>query len=610
MVVALVAWPVRSLQPLGGADWNWVATLGYAYTQGLNFGSQINWSYGPLGFLNTLHSPTLYYTNALVLSWLFVMLLHVLLAGTLLVSLRRWLPLAAAAVVAVVVLVPTRDRVPALAIAWCALMLSRDEDEPPDLLTRAFPLAMGVLTGLVLLGKLNQGPELALMVAIVFMAHPCRRDVLGYAATALVTATLGWLATGQAVADVWPYLRYSLDVVLGYTNAMGTDDPRHWTYAAGLGLIALALVLAWDAGRGMPRRRHWGLVALFVVYAGFTFKEGFVRHDTPHLQVFFGDMLVLFAILPAQRLRQPLLLGGVAACLVSLSVIVGSSNFVRTLDPLANANAVADQARTLVSPARQDAITARVRAGVVDGYLVPQEMLDEIGHRTVMMWPFLYGEIAYGHDLNLRPLPTLEPYAAYTPALDRRDGEMMASRGPARILRVHTEAVDGRFPTFEAPLATLEILCRYRQIAANEAWQLLARSQDRCGAPRTISTRSADWGASVAVPEPRRSEALVLVRVEGAEPGGFELLRTLALRPSRRIITLDGSPFRLVAATAPDGLLLQVPPRADYPGPHTMGPNPLSIAVARDGSQPGGQLRYTFEEIPIRPFPTTRSDNR
>jgi hypothetical protein len=225
-----------------------------------------------------------------------------------------------------------------------------------------------------------------------------------------------------------------------------------------------------------------------------------------------------------------------------------------------------------------------------------------------MFWPSLEGQLAYAYGLDLRPLPTLEPYAAYTPALDRIGAEMLASpsRAPARIVRLAPDvslAIDERNPRFEAPLATLEILCRYRELGRERVWQLLTRGADRCGAPRIRATVSASWGESIAVPELDRADALMLVRVDGAEAHGLERLKTLLLRPDRRWITLDGRRFRLVPATAADGLLLRVSHAADYERPFAMATNPSRIAVRREGEQPGGQLRYTFVEVPIAPLP-------
>ncbi|MGB2711327.1 MAG: hypothetical protein WBC33_07405 [Conexibacter sp.] len=131
---------------------------------------------------------------------------------------------------------------------------------------------------------------------------------------------------------------------------------------------------------------------------------------------------------------------------------------------------------------------------------------------------------------------------------------------------------------------------------------MLAQSANRCGKERTFHTTTAPSGQPVAVPQPDRSGTLLLVRVEGADPHGLERLTALLLRPSRRWVALDDQRFRLVAATAADGLLLRVPRDADYPERYALAPNPAYIAVGREGSQPGGELRYTFVEIPIGRF--------
>lgn len=634
--VALVAWPVRTLAPGISGDWGWVATLSYAAHHGLRFGEQIVWNYGPLGYLNTWYGPTLYYSGVLLASWLFAAIVQLLLAGTLLAALRRSMPLWLAALVAAVVLAPVRDRALALGFAWCALAVARPADAsreaaalaprdralaPPlaasrSLAARAFPIAIGALTAVALLGKFNQGGELLLLALVALAASARRRDLLAFPAALLTAAAIGWFASGQTLAGVWPYLRYGYEIVAGYPAAMGRVPPA-WTYAAAVALVALALALAWRATRGgqqTPRSR-WALLALCAIYLWFNFREGFTRADPEHQQVFFADALVLFAVLPLGTLRAPrrprlrpvLAGGGIAVALAALAGLTSAGHIARTLDPFDNAKAAADQVRTLASPARQAAITADLRARTRALYQLTPRLRAAIGRRPTMLWPFDYGEIAYAYDLTPRPLPSLEPFVTYTRALDRLGARMLAGpRAPARVVRAATAnapGIDNRYATFEAPATALQILCRYRQIAAQEPWHVLARAPDRCGAPRTFRRVAAPWGAAVAVPPARRPEALVLARVDGTAPQGLERLRALLLRPHARWIALDGTRYRLVAETAVSGLLLRAPRAADYPAPFAMAPNPARIAVGRDGGEPGGRVRYTFVEVPIRRYP-------
>jgi hypothetical protein len=326
-----------------------------------------------------------------------------------------------------------------------------------------------------------------------------------------------------------------------------------------------------------------------------------------HVEAFFGDMIVLFAVLPVRAWRRPIVLVGIAACALAIGGVLDARAVGRKLNPYANVAAAADQLRTLVSPTRRAAITEEARALVDEAYRVTPQIVQAVGARPVMLWPRLFGDVAWAHNLHLRPLPPLEPYATYTSALDRRGAAMLASaRGPERIMHALAVAPDGRQPSFEAPLATLQVLCRYRPISAAPPWQVLARAPSRCGAPRPLRTVSARWGERVAVPRPRGAHALVLARVTDIGLQGLERLEALITRPPRRWVALDGHSYRLVAATAGDGLLLRATRGADFPAPFAIAPNAAEIAIGRDGGQPAGWIRYAFEEIPIKPLAAGR----
>jgi len=606
VAIVVVAWPVSTVRPRVDSEGGWLAMLAYAAQHGLRFGDQIAWSYGPLGFLTG--GPFLYYPGVFALSWLFAVAIQLLLAAALLGALRRSLPLPLAAAVTALVLSLTVEPAFALGVVASVLLL-RAAPARPQWIGTAHAIGLGALAGVLLLGKLNQGIELLLLsgIALGGSAAARRRDALAFASALLATVIVCWFATGQTLADAWPYVRNGIETILGYTGAMSASDPAYrWTYLAALALMALTLALAIDGGRTLAPRPRRALLLLCLVHIAFAFKEGFVRQDAGHLLVFFGELLVLVAVLPVRRPRVPALLAAVAATTVAYAVVAGGHAFLHTVDPHANASAIADQAQLVASAPRRTRLTAQVQAQVAATYRIDPALLDAVGRRTVMLWPFSFGEIAYAYGLHVRPLPTLEPYAAYTPALDRLGGELLTSaRAPARVLRVTPTvigAVDGRHPSFEAPTATLAILCSYRPVAVRSPWQVLARAGNRCGPSRTLGATTAPWGEQVPVPAPRRPGGLVLVRITGTEPHGLERIEALLVRPPRRWIDLDGTRFRLVAATAADGLLLSAPARRDYPAPFEMAPNPSRIAVSSDGSQPDGVLRYTFVEAPIGPW--------
>ncbi|HEY2161002.1 MAG TPA: hypothetical protein VGH24_06820, partial [Solirubrobacteraceae bacterium] len=71
----------------------------------------------------------------------------------------------------------------------------------------------------------------------------------------------------------------------------------------------------------------------------------------------------------------------------------------------------------------------------------------------------------------------------------------------------------------------------------------------------------------------------------------------LLFKPAARSISLDGlPPNRLVPGTAADGLPLRASLGMDFAPPFNIAPNPVNIAVLKEGQGPtvGGPLTYSF----------------
>lgn len=595
VVIALAAWPFTTIVPGVGGNWGWVAGLAIATHEGFRFGEQLIWTYGPLWFLDA--GPVLYFGGGITdLAFAYQWILQLLLAGTMLLAIRRSYPATIAFLLAFVVIALLPERATALGFAWCVMALTRNCGGD-DIADRWFPAAIGVLAGISLLGKLNHGAELLVLAPIALLARPeprRLRDAASFALALALTVLAGWIATGQAAANAWDYIQYSIEVVAGYDAAMGMGPESGWSYVLALGVFLLVSTLVWDVARRTAGRSRWGLVACWLVFAYFSFKTGFVRADA-HKAIFAGNLLVVVAVLPVRGSKRPLALASFAACVAAFALWSSYPQIDRLLNPILNARAAIEQTRTLVSdvPATRANLVAETRAY----YRLP--FTRELSGHSVTFWHYGNGDVAYGYPLDWQPLPVLEAYGAYTRPLDEVNARMLSSeQAPQRIMRALQPPIDGRLAAFEAPATTRAILCRYREAARRGGWQLLAQDGDRCGRAGEIDTVDAGWNEQVVVPRPRRPNSAVLVRIDGADPSGLERLEELWLRPAPRYAYLDGRAYRLVAATAPDGLLLTLPEGFDYPPPFALAPDPRTIAIGR-GDSPGGELRYSFVEIPL-----------
>ncbi len=95
LIVALLGWRVGMNPPGVGLDASWNAGLAMGVHDGLHWGKDLVWTYGPLGFLQT---QLVWFTDQTVLTFLYQGLLHVIFCIALVWALGRRLPLLLACV--------------------------------------------------------------------------------------------------------------------------------------------------------------------------------------------------------------------------------------------------------------------------------------------------------------------------------------------------------------------------------------------------------------------------------------------------------------------------------------------------------------------------------
>jgi len=599
-VVALLTWPIYSIAPGTGPDNSWLAGLYMAHEEGLRFGTEFVFTYGPLGFLE---KAVLYDEGLWIASFAYRSLLHVAVAISVLWVARRAFPLALALAACYVLTVVGYLEAAAmlLAFVWCLTAL--DEDAP------RFALQLVVYGGAVLgavelLGKLNFGIAVLAFGAIALLGLPDRRRTLPRFAAVAISCTLAlWLLGGQSLGDLPEFAANGFEVISGYSAAMGADLG---TLSWGLPLAGLATALlltgAAVATRGGPAARRAAVLALVALFAFFAFKQDFVRQGPATRAQFFvlmlGAGIAIAAQLPPHLRRLPQLpaLALVLSLLAMVVVALPTSSFWRSLEPGDHATFLREDLDALFGPGERDRIAGEGRRAMRSSYGLDRRTLALLGDRPVHVDPWEIG-VAWAYGLNWQPLPAIQDYQAYTPALDELNAAALSgSGGPQLVLRQSTRAlpvgessIDDRYTGWESPAAKLAMLCNYRAVRTTERWQLLERGADRCGPPRLLGTVTAWTGEPIAAPAPPGPRQIVFARVEGLGVGGWERLRSFAYRARDRTARFDGGgEWRVVPATAGDGLILRAPAAADFPRPFQLAPNAgrFSMRVEGGGSRP------------------------
>jgi hypothetical protein len=90
----------------------------------------------------------------------------------------------------------------------------------------------------------------------------------------------------------------------------------------------------------------------------------------------------------------------------------------------------------------------------------------------------------------------------------------------------------------------------------------------------------------------------VIVRVRGIEPTLLGRIRTTVFKGEEWYVTIDGLRYRLVAATAPDGLLVAVPPEVAGTGANAFRPIE-ALSIASPSHATPRTLTYEFLTVPL-----------
>lgn len=606
------------ITPTVGYDPSWVTALNWATARGLDYGTEIIYTSGPLGFSER---PQAVFGAAIALYgalWLLVSNLGLGIA--LLWAARRRFPLPVAFAVAAVVAVLAIDATLAIAFLICAVAVTDPEDRP-----RRTLLVLGpALAAIGLLTKLNEGVAIALMVSIALLTLEWGRPrrLLAAAAVFLAVFFCGWFATGQGLGNLDDYAGSSLEIVSGYSTGLAAEHALvSWTRWAGAVLLAAVIAATVVMSRGLPNARRAALIGVTLVLCFASAKHGFVRNDAPHTLSFVSAMLLPWLVLPWAG-RQRLVPIAAVAAITLVSIPMLGSDISESRWKLTARISQSSDLLTLVLPNRRAAVEERAREQLHVFYSLPPRQLRQLEGGTVHVEPWEVSLIwAYGLDWD--PLPVFDATAAYLPSLDDRRAEDLRGEGaPELIVRQRSPdflggffpanySIDGHYGPWNSPAAALEMFCRYAPISTSERYQVLARFPDRCGEPKSLGKVSTTYGGAVPVPVRGREKGAILAKVTGLGPTLLEEVKTLLYRADPRAITLDGGVTRvpLVAENARSGLIVWIAPALDFPAPFGMAPDAQQIRFdefsrLNDGS---GEIEVEFVLVPAKPLPHQRA---
>src|SRR4051794_22005963 len=417
VVLALLTWRVAFGPPGPGIDLSWHAGLAMATEQGLHYGPEVVFTYGPLGFLSL---PGMWEEGLSVLSFCYEAVLAIVFAVALLWALRRSLSIGAAVLTALLVLafLPSIEQPVALAVIVSLGML--DRGRRPLGLT-AFIVGGASLAAVEALIKISLGPLIFAVVLIALIGARTRWwQLVGFAGLTVVELVLLWLISGQTVTDLPDFATNSLQVISGYNDAMGLRGLSSAFYLAAL--APFGVVVGGFFGAYRDDRARWAGVALLAVSIFALFKEGVVRFDQAPLALYIPTACAFWLAIPWSVGQRWLLMSGAAVLgLITVHVLPPAGG---ELDPVANLRLAGDQFRTLFSHDRRADLEEIGRQGLKQTYRLDRRPLADLRGHSVTVDPWEIG-VAWAYDLDWEPLPIFQNYSAYTRELDQLNADAL-----------------------------------------------------------------------------------------------------------------------------------------------------------------------------------------
>lgn len=490
--LVLIHLPTQTLVP--ELDSSWQGALSYFAFNGLQFGKDVIFTYGPWGYvMGETYSGYLLPSRVgldVALKGVFALLMAVL-AMRLRPALRWWF---ATNVVLFSAVAP--DSVYLVAIALLACLAIKSQLSP------WLALGAGILFAFVALTKFTFFPLCTASVLVVVTYALSKQKWLracGLAMIYFVCLLSFWCFAGQHVAGFLTFLRGACEIASGYAEAMSINES--WPVFLG-GLSALLLGLGVFVGLAHCSKEKGPALAMLIVLCVSLFvawKEGFVRADHRHIYTLFA--FLLFAEPAAWALFQPssehrqVLLGMTLVALLSPYVFLLSVRPAFFAELLLRAeDAVLENGSALLRPFQYRAALDDALARSKEQNSLPT-FKRLVGGDSVDVFGFEQG-IALLNDLNYRPRPVFQGYSVYAPFLVARNrGFYLGPTAPTFVILKY-QTVDDRFAA-EDDAGVLEVILRnYEPVATEREYMLWKR---RAGSPplsphRLLCEGTGAWG--------------------------------------------------------------------------------------------------------------------
>lgn len=514
LLILILSFPKFDLSYSIGCDPALMYAYNYFFDASVRMGSEIIFTYGPLGFLK---SP-LPVGNNLPIGIAFICISRLLFISLFLflsksIHKQSWLWYSGLAFV--LCLLADSEYI-LLGITVLGLLIYLENNSAKWLI---FPLMAAVVALFI---KASSG-VICLLVLFSFAAYIYyeKRNwkiililFLGIPSFFISLWLLIYGDLGGAGTFLWGTLQLAKD----NSAAVSLYPANNWF----LLIIAISIFLVLPFLFKEKRINILYILLLLSVFAAW--KHGYSREENYHLKAFY-DFLILFFIfyfllLDSFKLVQLVLVGSVLLLVHKNMELTKAYNIDDKIEfsGLNNFSEIFFNYHKTV----QDGI--ELSSANISANKLPTELVERIGKQTVDVYPLDFSYIP-ANNFNWVSKPVIQTYASYTSWLDKKNANYFSSDKSAKFIiwamsgdmwNSDLGSMDGRFLLNDEPNAIIQLLNNYSVVYKTAQWILLEKSRSpNVGQKHFVKRDTCTWNQWVSVPDVNDGILRTKVNIKG-----------------------------------------------------------------------------------------------
>lgn len=438
-----------------------------------------------------------------------------------------------------------------------------------------------------------------IILGIVYLAVKGYR---GLVLMSLFSLTSVFIVAGlmltQNVHTLISFLTGSYQIALGFAPAMSLPGPLWQSYAAIIAAFAVTAYLVHEVkNRNSPPFTILSLGFLF-----FSYKEGFVRQDLPHVIIFFGAW-ALFFWLAQIRERNEFVRKG---CLLMLILLLVSSGVVvyadspGTVVPSGTYTSTNLQEATYLisNPSISPKLFSSSVLYVREQYPLSSTTIEALSNHSADVFPWDVAiTLAYG--MKWDPRPVFHSYAVYTSYLDELNSRHFLSSNAPEFVLYRPLSIDNRYPLFDEPMTIRALMCNYEVIGFDGGFMLLHKVGNHCGPPIVIQNIESTFDRTISVPSNYSGYLFAEVHIQYNVIGtlGNLLYKAPPVYVTLSFADASTKTHLLVIGNAMDGLIVSTIPNSLF-GNETKQIREISFTTP-DTYEFDAHILITFVRVPV-----------